>query len=84
VDKLQAEQEKMKARNQKQGHRCHTFQPSTIDDDEGIEHDQHYSIPEIAKWWNFGVDKTRDLFKDEPAYSWSGILSVDSAELTIP
>ena len=72
MDNLQAEQEKMKARNQKQDHRCHTFPQSSADDDEGIEHDHHYSIPEIAQKWGFGVDKTRELFKDEPGVLMAG------------
>lgn len=75
MDNLQAEQEKMKARNQRQGPRCHTFPQLSIENDEGIEHDQHYSIPEIAQKWGFGVDKTRELFKDEP-----GILRVGNPE----
>jgi hypothetical protein len=31
-----------------------------------IEFERHFSVIQIAEMWNLGVDKTRELFTDEP------------------
>ena len=28
--------------------------------------EDHYTVPQVAKMWGFGVDKVRQMFKDEP------------------
>jgi hypothetical protein len=62
---LRAEQERMKARNQPDnGHFCHKFtQPDIEQPDPAFE--QHYSVKQIAARWGLGVDKVRELFRDE-------------------
>lgn len=62
---LRAEQERMKARNQPEnGHFCHKFtQPNIEQHDQAFE--QHYSVRQIAERWGLGVDKVRELFRDE-------------------
>ncbi len=32
----------------------------------GIEFEQHFSVQQVAKMWTLGVDKVRELFRDEP------------------
>lgn len=69
-DTLQAEQERMKARNQKSESRpCHCFSHS------GIEFERHFSVQEIAEMWGLGVDKIRELFIDEP-----GVIRIGNRE----
>jgi hypothetical protein len=60
-DTLQAEQERMRARNQNSEIRpCHCFSHS------GVEFERHFSVQEVAEMWGLGVDKIRELFIDEP------------------
>ena len=32
----------------------------------GIEFEPHFTVQQVAKMWNFGVDKVRELFQNEP------------------
>jgi hypothetical protein len=32
----------------------------------GIEFEPHFTVQEVASMWHFGVDKTREIFENEP------------------
>jgi hypothetical protein len=40
--------------------------PETCSNPSGVAFEKHFSVQHVAEMWNFGVDKVRELFRDEP------------------
>jgi hypothetical protein len=46
--------------------------PETCHNPSGVAFEKHYSVQHVADLWNFGVDKVRELFRDEPGVIMEG------------
>ena len=44
----------------------------TCSNPSGVAFEKHYSVQHVADLWNFGVDKVRELFRDEPGVIMEG------------